>query len=121
VPIYEYECTRCHHRFEKLQRLSDAPVEECPACGGAVSQMVSAPSIQFKGSGFYVNDYAHKPAGAKSGTDDKAKGDKADAHKSGEKSAEKSGEASTGSTEKSETKTESKPEAKAPAAETKST
>jgi putative FmdB family regulatory protein len=64
VPIYEYECTRCKHRFEKLQRFSDPPADECPACGGPVSQMLSAPAIQFKGSGWYVTDYARKSSSA---------------------------------------------------------
>jgi putative FmdB family regulatory protein len=60
VPIYEYKCTRCQHRFEKLQRFSDPPANECPACGGPVSQVLSPPAIQFKGSGWYVTDYARK-------------------------------------------------------------
>ncbi len=60
MPLYEYQCTRCEHRFEKLQRFSDPPVEECPACGGPVSQLLSPPALQFKGSGWYVTDYAKK-------------------------------------------------------------
>jgi putative FmdB family regulatory protein len=60
VPLYEYECNRCHHRFEKLQRFSDPPASECPACGGEVAQILSAPAIQFKGSGWYVTDYAKR-------------------------------------------------------------
>jgi putative FmdB family regulatory protein len=60
VPLYEYECNKCHHRFERLQRMSDPPVKECPECGGSVWQVLSPPAIQFKGSGWYVTDYAHK-------------------------------------------------------------
>jgi putative FmdB family regulatory protein len=60
VPIYEYECSKCHHRFEKLQRFSDPPATVCSQCGGSVAQLVSAPAIQFKGTGWYVTDYAHK-------------------------------------------------------------
>ena len=60
MPLYEYQCSRCQHRFEKLQRFSDPPASSCPACGGPVSQILSAPAIQFKGSGWYVTDYAHK-------------------------------------------------------------
>jgi putative FmdB family regulatory protein len=60
VPLYEYECQKCHYRFEKLQRLSDPPPPKCPECGGKVSQLVSAPAVQFKGSGWYVTDYARK-------------------------------------------------------------
>jgi len=61
VPLYEYQCKVCHHRFEKIQRFSDPLVTECPECGeDEVEQMISAPAIQFKGSGWYVNDYAKK-------------------------------------------------------------
>jgi putative FmdB family regulatory protein len=60
VPLYEYECTKCQHRFERIQRFSDPPVSECPLCSGAVFQLLSAPAIQFKGSGWYVTDYAGK-------------------------------------------------------------
>ena len=63
MPLYEYQCSRCQHRFEKLQRFSDPPASSCPACGGPVSQILSAPAIQFKGSGWYVTDYAHKSSG----------------------------------------------------------
>ncbi len=64
MPIYEYECARCHKRFEKLQRLSDPLVTACPACGGAVHKQFSVPALQFKGSGFYTTDYAHRPGGS---------------------------------------------------------
>jgi putative FmdB family regulatory protein len=58
MPIYEYECEKCGHRFEKIQKFSDAPIETCPKCGGAVHKMQSAPAFQFKGTGWYVTDYA---------------------------------------------------------------
>jgi putative FmdB family regulatory protein len=61
VPLYEYQCTQCNHVFEKIQKFSDAPVTECPKCGGKVEQLLSAPAIQFKGAGWYVTDYAKKP------------------------------------------------------------
>jgi putative FmdB family regulatory protein len=61
MPLYEYQCTRCGARFERLQKLSDPPVTECPVCGGPVEKMVSSPAFQFKGSGWYVTDYARKP------------------------------------------------------------
>jgi putative FmdB family regulatory protein len=75
VPLYEYECTKCQHRFERIQRFSDPPVNECPVCGGAVSQLLSAPAIQFKGSGWYVTDYAGKSPAPKgsNGNDSKPK------------------------------------------------
>jgi putative FmdB family regulatory protein len=73
VPLYEYECKQCGHRFEKIMKFSDDPVKVCPKCGGEVEQMVSAPAVQFKGSGWYVTDYAKKSGGgtpAKPGSSD---------------------------------------------------
>ena len=58
MPIYEYECGTCGHRFEQIQKFSDPPLEACPKCGGAVHKMQSAPAFQFKGKGWYVTDYA---------------------------------------------------------------
>src|SRR5579885_2211168 len=60
MPLYEYECKKCGHRFEKIQKFSDKMVKKCPDCGGQVEQMISAPAVQFKGSGWYVTDYAKK-------------------------------------------------------------
>jgi putative FmdB family regulatory protein len=60
MPLYEYECEKCGHRFEKIQKFSDKMVKKCPECGGRVEQMISAPAVQFKGSGWYVTDYAKK-------------------------------------------------------------
>jgi len=67
MPLYEYQCKKCGHRFEKIQKFSDKPIRKCPECGGQVEQMISAPAVQFKGSGWYVTDYAKKsPAPAAS-------------------------------------------------------
>jgi len=60
MPLYEYQCKKCGHRFEKIQKFSDKMVKKCPECGGPVEQMISAPAVQFKGSGWYVTDYAKK-------------------------------------------------------------
>jgi putative FmdB family regulatory protein len=60
MPLYEYECKKCGHRFEKIQKFSDKMVKKCPECGGVVEQMISAPAVQFKGTGWYVTDYAKK-------------------------------------------------------------
>ena len=69
MPLYEYQCKKCGHRFEKIQKFSDKMVKKCPECGGVVEQMISAPAVQFKGSGWYVTDYAKKPsAGSSSST-----------------------------------------------------
>ena len=64
MPLYEYECKKCHHRFERIQKYSDPHVKKCPDCGGAVEQVVSAPAVQFKGLGWYVTDYAKKSTGS---------------------------------------------------------
>lgn len=61
MPLYEYQCNECEHRFEKIQRFSDELVKICPSCGGAVRKLVSSPAIQFKGTGWYITDYARKP------------------------------------------------------------
>ena len=60
MPLYEYECKKCGHRFERIQKFSDKPVTRCPECGGKVEQVLHAPAVQFKGSGWYVTDYARK-------------------------------------------------------------
>ena len=60
MPLYEYECKKCHHRFEKIQKFSDPHTKKCPECGGVIEQLISAPTVQFKGSGWYVTDYAKK-------------------------------------------------------------
>jgi putative FmdB family regulatory protein len=63
MPLYEYQCEACSHRFERIQKFSDPPVEVCPTCGGPVRKLISSPAIQFKGSGWYITDYAKKPSG----------------------------------------------------------
>ncbi len=69
MPIYEYQCKKCGHRFEKIRKFSDPHIKKCPECGGAVEQVISAPAVQFKGSGWYVTDYAKK-SGASASSDD---------------------------------------------------
>ena len=66
MPLYEYLCNKCGHRFERIQRFSDPMVKKCPECGEKVEQVISAPAVQFKGSGWYVTDYAKKPSGGSS-------------------------------------------------------
>ena len=60
VPLYEYECETCGHRFEMLQKLADSPLTSCVKCEGKVERLLSSPAIQFKGTGWYVTDYARK-------------------------------------------------------------
>lgn len=60
MPLYEYQCRKCHCLMERIQRFSDPPLTVCPHCGGELEQLISAPAIQFKGSGWYATDYARK-------------------------------------------------------------
>jgi putative FmdB family regulatory protein len=72
MPLYEYQCNQCGRRFEKIQRFSDPPVAECPQCAGtSVERLISSPAIQFKGSGWYVTDYAR--SGSSDSKKDEAK------------------------------------------------
>jgi len=74
MPLYEYQCEACNSRFERIQKFSDPPIETCPACGkGPVRKLLSSPAIQFKGSGWYITDYAKKSSseGGSTGSSDK--------------------------------------------------
>ena len=95
MPLYEYQCKKCGHRFEKIQKFSDKPIKKCPECGGPVEQVISAPAVQFKGSGWYVTDYAKGGASAGSSSNGESGKD------SGKKEEKKESKA------KSETKSES--------------
>ena len=93
MPLYEYECEACGNRFEAIKKFSDAPLEECPRCGGKVRKLIAAPAIQFKGSGWYITDYAKKESGSKGDASkepaaaDGAKAEKADKPAAAEKSS----------------------------------
>ena len=89
MPLYEYQCEACGHRFEKIQKFSDPPVDTCPRCGGKVRKLLSSPAIQFKGSGFYITDYAKKSGGGESG------GSKSQAAAAETKAPESSGSSET--------------------------
>ena len=70
MPIYEYECRKCKAHTEAFQKVSDKPLTKCAKCGGRLDKRISAPAIQFKGSGWYVTDYAGKATkGEKSESD----------------------------------------------------
>ena len=102
MPLYEYECLECSHRFEMLQKVADSPLKVCVKCEGKVERLLSSPAIQFKGTGWYVTDYARKgEAPSTQGSE-----------KTSEKSSESSG--STPKTAKSEkSRSESGPAASA--------
>jgi len=98
MPLYEYECKKCGHRFEKIQLYSDKMVKKCPECGGQVEQMISAPAVQFKGSGWYVTDYAKKsssPGSSGSSGDSSSKEKKDDKPKSDSSSKDSSSKESS--------------------------
>jgi putative FmdB family regulatory protein len=91
LPLYEYECPK-HGTFERMQKFSDPPVTACPTCGGPVEKLLSAPAIQFKGTGWYVTDYARKSSGAEGGKGKGAAGDSGK-EKSGSSAAKEGGTA----------------------------
>jgi putative FmdB family regulatory protein len=97
MPLYEYECESCGVRFEVIQKFSDHSVETCRTCGGKVRRLLSAPAIQFKGSGWYITDYARKGA---SGAE-KEKADSATKESSASSSTPASSTPSSGSDTKS--------------------
>ena len=83
MALYEYECVDCGQRTEALQRHSDPPLTVCPACGGKLRKLVSSPSFQFKGSGWYVTDYARAKPEAKTDKPGSAAADDAKAPAAG--------------------------------------
>jgi putative FmdB family regulatory protein len=102
MPLYEYQCKKCHHRFERIQKFSDPHVKKCPDCGGPVEQVLSAPAVQFKGSGWYVTDYAKKSSsGTSSGS---SNGDSSAKGESGEKKDDKKESKAETSSKKAEKK-----------------
>jgi|SRR5579863_270237 len=104
MPLYEYECKKCGHRFEKIQKFSDKMVRKCPECGGVVEQMISAPAVQFKGSGWYVTDYPKKSSAGTSSSSDSGKDSKDS--KESKKEEKKSESTSSGTTTKESKKAE---------------
>ena len=98
MPLYEYQCEACGNRFEVIQKFSDPPAESCKVCGkGPVRRLQSSPAIQFKGSGWYITDYAKKGSGDSSAKGSDGKG------ASDTKAADSRSEAGT----KTETKSDS--------------
>ena len=110
MPLYEYQCDACGSRFELIRKFSDPPLEVCPTCGkGPVQKLISSPAFQFKGSGWYITDYARKSGG---GGDAKGGESKGDSKSSSSSTESKSASDSSGAKEST---TSDKP---APAAST---
>src|SRR5687768_11739919 len=122
MPLYEYQCRECGVRSEVLQKMADPPLTTCTACGGPLKKLASSPSVQFKGSGWYVTDYARKGGGGKEAGGKEGGEKPAEAARGEGKAGEgKSGESKSGENKSGESKSagdkasggESKPAASA--------
>ena len=102
MPLYEYRCKQCDQVFEKIQKFSDEPLSAHEGCGGAVERLISAPGLHFKGSGFYITDYARAGTNGKSDTPSSGSTEGKNDGKSDKKSSDSKTESTT-------SKTESKP------------
>jgi putative FmdB family regulatory protein len=87
MPIYEYQCKKCSAHTEVMQKVSDKPLTKCRKCGGRLEKLLSAPAIQFKGSGWYVTDYAGKKGGEEKKSNDSSTGSSTTENKSASKEA----------------------------------
>jgi putative FmdB family regulatory protein len=114
VPLYEYQCKKCKHKFEKIQKFSDRPIKKCPECGSPVEKVQHAPNVQFKGSGWYVTDYGGKSDKSKAdgGSEKKDSASKDDTAKAADAKADERAKPKDkekdGKSKKQETKTETK-------------
>jgi putative FmdB family regulatory protein len=109
VPLYEYRCDACGHTFEKIQKFSDPLETVCPKCGGVVHKLMSSPAIQFKGSGFYITDYAKKDSTSAKFDRGRSESGKSD-----------SGKSESGKSEAGKTESKSESSDKSSSADTKS-
>jgi putative FmdB family regulatory protein len=89
VPLYEYKCLKCGRKTERIEHVSGPYLKKCPHCGGKVEGLISAPAIQFKGSGWYVTDYAGKKSGGDASRDDKPAAESKDSGKDSKESGSK--------------------------------
>jgi putative FmdB family regulatory protein len=106
VPLYEYQCKKCKHKFEKIQKFSDPPIRKCTECGSPVEKVMHAPNVQFKGTGWYVTDY-----GGKSDKSEKSKAE-GSSEKSGSEKKESSAKEDGAKGKDKETKPAKKAESK---------
>lgn len=110
MPLYEYECPK-DGLFERIQKFSDPPLEACPTCGGPIEKLLSAPAIQFKGSGWYITDYARKSSGVEGSKEGKDKAAAKESSKEGSKDSSSSSssesKSSTSETKSGSTETKS--------------
>src|SRR5260370_15065902 len=101
VPLYEYQCTKCNKRTEKIESVAGPHLKKCPHCGGKVERLQSAPAIQFKGSGWYVTDYAGKSSARDSGSSDSPADEKPDKSEKADKPEQKDSSAKESSSKES--------------------
>ena len=113
MPLYEYQCDSCGARVERIQKYSDPPLKDCPTCGGSLTKLISSPAIQFKGSGWYITDYARKPEGDKAAKESK---DSKETDSKGTKDAPQKGDGAAAAPAASSSSTEKASGDKAPAA-----
>lgn len=108
MPLYEYRCQKCGHQFEKIQSFSAPDEKECPVCDGELERLISAPAVQFKGSGWYVTDYAGKGSskGPAKSAESSNGSDKPAASPSAESSSASSATSSQSSSTSSSTKSQ---------------
>src|SRR5215813_9012521 len=99
MPIYEYECSKCGERIEVIQKMSDKPLKKHEQCGGALTKLISAAGFQFKGTGWYVTDYARKSSGETKETSSEKKTESKETSSNGSKESSSSGSASGAKTE----------------------
>lgn len=104
MPLYEYECESCGHRFEKIRKFSDPPLEECEKCGAKVRKLMSSPAIQFKGTGWYITDYAKKSSSDAGKSSGGSKSDGAGGSDSADKSSQSEKSEKSDKAEKSDSK-----------------
>jgi putative FmdB family regulatory protein len=104
LPLYEYKCLKCGKKTEKIESVSGPFLKKCPHCGGKVERVQSAPAIQFKGSGWYVTDYAGKTNAKETGSSDSASGEKSDKTDKSEKPDKKDSSEKESGTKESATK-----------------
>ncbi|HXE08258.1 MAG TPA: zinc ribbon domain-containing protein [Acidobacteriaceae bacterium] len=124
MPLYDYQCEQCHRHTEKIQKFSDAPLTECPHCGGKLERVLHAPAVAFKGGGWYADGYGNKKSGgsgADKGGDSKPAEAKSEGkNDSGSKSSESSSASTRDSASSSSVSTSSPAASSAPAAPTAS-